>query len=475
MPAKLHNDLIKILNRNNKYILNLTSFIMSLSQAITIFLHNLLTSVSPMKLTLTILLLLNVIRDTSAFTASRTQRILTHYLDGITGTKLNYAQANAEVFTDKRQRHRVLHHRRAAQRRNSTLGWLKAYLSGNSIVREQNLMELSMMMSDKTSDDDSINNDEPIMDTESPINILVMDGGGMRGYASLAIIKEMSAMLDHDFLDSFDLIGGTSAGGIGSLVASRSENTMDFLDCGTSILEELRLGTFSKWCFRRLFSEGVLMKYDEREDVFKRNIEARATRKGRSRKAFALAAKWNESTSSVEPFVMRTYDVSKEDGALPGTHNIPICKAMAATSACPIAFARTTFTALDENGNFQHKLCDGCLVSNSPVSIALREAKTIWPNRPIGTVLSLGLESNKKEDDANQAAIDIVNAFQSKRNGGSQVKYARLVSPASTKMQPAEVCRTKIDNLEAEARKYARESEIAMSICSELRGVKRYV
>ena len=80
MPAKLHNDLIKILNRNNKYILNLTSFIMSLSQAITIFLHNLLTSVSPMKLTLTILLLLNVIRDTSAFTASRTQRILTHYL-----------------------------------------------------------------------------------------------------------------------------------------------------------------------------------------------------------------------------------------------------------------------------------------------------------------------------------------------------------------------------------------------------------
>ena len=241
---------------------------MSLSQAITVFLHNLLISVSPMKLTLTILLLFNVIRDTSAFTASRTKRILAHYLDGITGTKLNYVQANAEVFTDKRQRHRVAHHRRAAQRRNSTLGWLKAYLSGNSIVREQHLMELSMMMSDKTSDGDSIN-DEPIMDTESPINILVMDGGGMCGYTSLAIIKEMSSMLDHDFLDSFDLIGGTSAGGIGSLVASRSDNTMDFLDCGTSILEELRLGTFSKWCFRRLFSEGVLMKYDEREDVFK--------------------------------------------------------------------------------------------------------------------------------------------------------------------------------------------------------------
>ena len=81
-------------------------------------------------------------------------------------------------------------------------------------------MELSMMMSDVTSDGNSINNnDEPIMDTESPINILVMDGGGMRGYASLAIIKEMSSMLDHDFLDSFDLIGGTSAGGIGSLVS----------------------------------------------------------------------------------------------------------------------------------------------------------------------------------------------------------------------------------------------------------------
>ena len=46
-------------------------------------------------------------------------------------------------------------------------------------------MELSTMMSDKTSDGDSVNNDE-IMDTESPINILVMDGGGMRGYASLA-------------------------------------------------------------------------------------------------------------------------------------------------------------------------------------------------------------------------------------------------------------------------------------------------
>ena len=117
-----------------------------------------------MKLSLTTLLLFNVIRYTSAFTA----RDLLHYLDGITGTKLSYAQANAEVFTDKRQ-----HHRRAAQRRNSTLGWLKAYLSGNSIIREQNLMELSMMMSDVTSDGNSINNNDEPMDTESPINILV--------------------------------------------------------------------------------------------------------------------------------------------------------------------------------------------------------------------------------------------------------------------------------------------------------------
>ena len=35
-------------------------------------------------------------------------------------------------------------------------------------------------------------------------------------------------------------------------------------------------------------------------------------------------------------------------------------------------------------------LADGGLVANDPTAIALREARALWPDRPIGTVLSLG-------------------------------------------------------------------------------------
>ena len=50
----------------------------------------------------------------------------------------------------------------------------------------------------------------------------------------------------------------------------------------------------------------------------------------------------------------------------------------------------------DENGR-DLKLADGGLVCNCPIVLAIMEAKRIWPDRPIGVVLSFGIDPSQDE------------------------------------------------------------------------------
>ena len=50
-----------------------------------------------------------------------------------------------------------------------------------------------------------------------PINILCMDGGGIRGRCLLTMVEEMETILGAPVSTYFDLVAGTSIGGCGSL------------------------------------------------------------------------------------------------------------------------------------------------------------------------------------------------------------------------------------------------------------------
>ena len=172
-------------------------------------------------------------------------------------------------------------------------------------------------------------------------------------------------------------------------------------------------------------------------------------------KCFAIAvSRDEEETNKYEPFLLRTYNHpldpiksqpnAKENGALKrmneknyeniqidrnleensrrqhyysGTSDLKLCQAIAATSAIPGAFARER---INVNGKSK-LLADGGIFCNCPVAVALNEAQSLWPNRPIGVVLSFGLDPT--ENDLAQQSID---AFRLNHPG---LYYQRLLVP----------------------------------------------
>jgi hypothetical protein len=64
-----------------------------------------------------------------------------------------------------------------------------------------------------------------------PINILCLDGGGTKCYSTLAMMEEIEAISERegienrDFLSRFDLIVGTSIGGVLALIVNKTAST----------------------------------------------------------------------------------------------------------------------------------------------------------------------------------------------------------------------------------------------------------
>ena len=53
----------------------------------------------------------------------------------------------------------------------------------------------------------------PFSPDAEPVNILCMDGGGIRGRNQVVIVEELEAALGWPVAEQFDLVAGTSIGG----------------------------------------------------------------------------------------------------------------------------------------------------------------------------------------------------------------------------------------------------------------------
>src|SRR3954469_20501475 len=63
------------------------------------------------------------------------------------------------------------------------------------------------------------------------LRLLALDGGGVRGLSSLMILRRLMATVDPDAppkpCDYFDMIGGTSTGGLIAIMLGRLRMTID--------------------------------------------------------------------------------------------------------------------------------------------------------------------------------------------------------------------------------------------------------
>lgn len=308
-------------------------------------------------------------------------------------------------------------------------------------------------------------------------SILSIDGGGIRGLIPALVLAEIEARTGKAIADSFDLIAGTSTGGILALGLSKDNGNgrpqyaaIDLVEIYKSRGKEI----FSRSLWKGVSSAGGLTDelYSHKgiEKVLEEYFEDEPLGSGLTRTLIT-----SYDIQNREPLFLKSW---REE-----FRSVQMKHAARATSAAPTYFE----PALVPIGGATKALVDGGIFINNPTVSAYAEAKKVFINEEDFFVLSLGTGelvrpiSFAEAKDWGKAgwlapllscmfdgASDSAN-YQMKTLAGE--KYIRLqtdLSIASDDMDNA--TNGNIENLKAEAKKLIRTHKIEIEkICNYLK------
>lgn len=190
--------------------------------------------------------------------------------------------------------------------------------------------------------------------TRDPYRILALDGGGLRGIFTAAVLTEMDDAFGAKFIDSFDLIAGTSTGGILALGLASGRTCRQMLQFYQEVGPEI---------FRRprRMTRLIRPKYDRTslDEVLKREF-GEALRMNDLEKPICITA---------HELVSGSTRVLKDDhsaGLRWGGDQL-VWKVAAATSAAPTYFAPVQLGDADSH-------VDGGVWGNNPAMVGVTEA-----------------------------------------------------------------------------------------------------
>lgn len=259
--------------------------------------------------------------------------------------------------------------------------------------------------------------------------ILSIDGGGMRGIVPAYIIDKMSEYLikngdDRPFYSHFDLIAGTSTGGLIALAltepnefsglkkeegenypASKDEIIKKGLFRRKSVvsthqgdIERLAdskevIDLYKKngsRIFKKRYEGGNMMKllskvsivFEERYDasIFEKYLdEIYKDGKLKDSRVPTMAVSFNIKNS--HSYIFRSWD----------SHECLVKEAARATSAAPTYFSPFVYTERDTSMEFT--LTDGGIIANNPSLLAYVEARKLYPEADEFHILSLSTAS----------------------------------------------------------------------------------
>ncbi len=205
--------------------------------------------------------------------------------------------------------------------------------------------------------------------------ILSLDGGGIKGLFSAAVLAAIEADLNVNIAEHFDLIVGTSTGGIIALglgLGLRPQQIVDFYaNDGPDIFRNwFKRRNFSHWFYRK-FSQQPLRAALQRQGTFGGKIF------GQSNKRLVIPA-YNLGDDDV--YLFKT----PHDERLTRDWKVPAWKVALATSAAPTYFPSCRYV-----DHIRH--IDGGVWANNPTMIGVVEAVSMLkiPLEKIH-VLSLG-------------------------------------------------------------------------------------
>jgi patatin-like phospholipase/acyl hydrolase len=204
--------------------------------------------------------------------------------------------------------------------------------------------------------------------------ILSLDGGGIKGIYSLGFLSRLEDYLGEPVNDYFDLVVGTSTGGIIALGLGKGFSASDLLDFYLQMGKDIFSGnkyvnSIKHWGFSK-YKNTVLRK--SLEDKFG------ATRLGESKTRLVVPSQ------NLENGEVHLYKTAHSEGLM-GDYKEKMSDIALATSAAPTYFP--TFQTRDG-------LClvDGGIYANNPVAIAAVEAVGIlnWSPPDDIKILSIG-------------------------------------------------------------------------------------
>ncbi|KAK0446048.1 acyl transferase/acyl hydrolase/lysophospholipase [Desarmillaria tabescens] len=217
-----------------------------------------------------------------------------------------------------------------------------------------------------------------------------IDGGGIRGLSSLLILYELMWRIKQTEglselplpCEYFDLIGGTSTGGLIALMVGRLRMSVgDAIECYGRLSRKVfgkpkhgvRDGKFRATKLEEVLKSIVSNRtHDADTEMVDDNYEACKT--------FVCAMDAHNMNAAI-PVLFCTYTHHKEKRV-----NCAIWQAARATSAAPTFFKRIEI-GLE---NMKQPYIDGGMGRNNPAKVLLEEAKQVFPGRRIACLISIG-------------------------------------------------------------------------------------
>lgn len=211
--------------------------------------------------------------------------------------------------------------------------------------------------------------------------ILSIDGGGIRGIIPAMVLKQIEEKTGRDISDLFDLIAGTSTGGIIAVCLCKHDGD-DRAKFGPRSLLDLYGRRGHEIFYRSLWHSA-------------RSVGGLADEKYPHNNLEAILEEYLGDTllgTALTNLLITSYDIESRQPFFfkswrPEFADVPMRHAARATSAAPTYFEPAVVTV--DDGHPPHALVDGGVCVNNPAMCAYAEARRLWPDEEI-LVVSLG-------------------------------------------------------------------------------------
>jgi patatin-like phospholipase/acyl hydrolase len=222
---------------------------------------------------------------------------------------------------------------------------------------------------------------------------LSIDGGGIRGIIPAMVLAELERKTGRPICQLFDLIAGTSTGGVLALALTKPDATGQPAYSAVRLVElyELEGATIFSPAWHRWPIIGFLY------DLFFVRYSARNV--GRVLRHYFGDTRLSEA---ITPLLITAYELEKRDpwffksekAKIMTDHDFPMRQAAYATSAAPTYFPPLPLPAPPPLR--QYALIDGGMYAQNPAMCAFVEAHTIYPHATDFIVASLGTGQTKQ-------------------------------------------------------------------------------